>query len=238
MSGPELVVRGGREVDSLPADSAALDDSPGYFWPRPASSVHIGDRRPLTYSKAVSELLDPKASNVLSKADHCSAIYTHRVATQALSDTEAAIGNITLKTHNVSVSKYSDTSIIRGVQALDASKRLQAALDAAGWTIRELASNTGWVDGKPAPEQPEGAMSPSRIGNYLQGTRPIGQSEADVFARVFDVVATWFLGATDKTESTVLGSLRGHKGEIHEPRETGRHEVTHEQATKRRRHKR
>lgn len=56
-------------------------------------------------------------------------------------------------------------------------KRIRAARKAKGWTLRELAAQTGEV------------LSPSRISNYEQGLRLLKAPDATILAKVLGVTA-------------------------------------------------
>lgn len=145
---------------------------------------------------------------------------TERVAATSLPYTVRSVTAGWPLVHNLCMSKYTETTIIRGMRAADARNRLIAARKANGWSQKELAMKTGWIDdGRDAVKQPEGSLSPSQIGNFEQGTRSIGMEDAEILGRVFEVPSAWFVGAVSKQEAEIIQAARGGKrGEIHEPR--------------------
>jgi transcriptional regulator with XRE-family HTH domain len=76
----------------------------------------------------------------------------------------------------------------------------------AGLTQKELAEKTGFREARDI--QPSGALTPSRIGNYEQGTRWIGWDEALVLSRIFpDYHPAYFLAVITEQEARVLKAM-------------------------------
>lgn len=100
-----------------------------------------------------------------------------------------------------------DAAVIEGdAMAQEMGRRLRAARKARGWTQRELAMQTGWSDATEASEYR--GFSPSRIGNFEQGTRRLGIEEAKAFERIFGQPAAYFLGILDAKEAEIIATLR------------------------------
>lgn len=91
--------------------------------------------------------------------------------------------------------------------AIERGSRLKQCRKAKGWTQEELALATGWTT-----KEPTLGLSPSRIANFEQGTRRIGHEEAEVFQRVFEIPAAWFMALLDEREADILATLRGLSG--------------------------
>lgn len=86
--------------------------------------------------------------------------------------------------------------------ALECGRRLAECRNAKGMTQADLSKATSYRDRK-------SGLSPSRIGNFEQGTRRIRLEEAEILARVFtNYPAAYFMGAVSKRESKMLIALR------------------------------
>lgn len=74
-------------------------------------------------------------------------------------------------------------------------------------TQKALAAATGWTD-RPGSK----GLRDSRIANYEQGSRRIGQEEADIFASIFrDYPSAYFMGVVDEREAIMLQLMRQEK---------------------------
>ena len=209
-------------VDAFPRHGGPGNDSLRYLWAGPSMAVHVGSCSALGDVETAAELGDSSFSDEIGKIDHVDYYNTARVGPQDMSYTNAGITPKTGFKHNSCMAKYTDTTIIRGMQAADARLRLKAAREARGWSQERLSQETGWEAGKAAEEQPRGALSPSRIGNYEQGTRLIGLEEAEIFSNLFEVPAPWFLGVVDRKEAEILAVGREQRGKIVEPKRIDR----------------
>jgi len=88
----------------------------------------------------------------------------------------------------------------------EAGARVKRVRENAGLTQKELAERTGYREDRDI--QPRGALTPSRIGNYEQGTRWLGWEEALTLARVFpEYHPAYFLGVITDQEARVLHAL-------------------------------
>lgn len=96
--------------------------------------------------------------------------------------------------------------------AKESGVRIRAARDRHGWSQEELARRTGWVDDKPDQAQPN-ALSPSRIGNFEQGTRRIRHEQARILERVLRQPAAYFMGLISEHEARVIEALRHPPGD-------------------------
>lgn len=91
--------------------------------------------------------------------------------------------------------------------AKEMASRIREQRTARGWTQKQLAEATGWNQSDDDDGASKG-FSPSRIGNYEQGTRRLGHEEAEVFGRTFNLPAAYFLVAVDEHEAEVIAALR------------------------------
>lgn len=90
--------------------------------------------------------------------------------------------------------------------AIESGRRIRECRDAAGLTQTELAVKTGFL--KNRDTQPKGALTPSRIGNYEQGTRRVGWEEAQTLARIFPAYPpAYFMGVITEREARVLAAM-------------------------------
>lgn len=90
---------------------------------------------------------------------------------------------------------------------LEMGRRVKKERLARDWTQRQLAEATGWNPDKDDGVQ-KGVLSPSRIGNFEQGTRRIRHEEAEILSRVFGRAAPYYLAAVDEREAAVLEVMR------------------------------
>lgn len=93
--------------------------------------------------------------------------------------------------------------------AVERGARLRRCRLAMDWTQAELSLETGWT-----PEDPDTGLSASRIGNFEQGTRRIGHEEAEMFGRVFEIPAAYFMALIDAKEAEVIAALRGLRARV------------------------
>ena len=91
--------------------------------------------------------------------------------------------------------------------AREAGRRIQECRAERGMRQEDLAIATGWRKDLAAEEQAPDVLSPSRIGNFEQGTRRIGYEEAIVLQRVFRRPAAWFMAAITYPEAKLLAAL-------------------------------
>jgi transcriptional regulator with XRE-family HTH domain len=91
--------------------------------------------------------------------------------------------------------------------AKEMAKRIRDQRKAREWTQLDLAKATGWVESD-ADDGASSGYSPSRIGNYEQGTRRLGIEEAELFGRTFDLPAAYFLTVIDEHEARVIQAMR------------------------------
>ena len=75
--------------------------------------------------------------------------------------------------------------------SIEMGKRLAKCRKSRGWSQAELAAQTGWTQ-EDADEGRAAGFSPSRIGNYEQGSRRFSNEEAELFGRVFDLPTSWY----------------------------------------------
>jgi transcriptional regulator with XRE-family HTH domain len=103
--------------------------------------------------------------------------------------------------HNLCMAGKTDNSETDAI-AVVAGQRLRQFREQKGWTQAELARSTGWSED--VSRQPANALSPSRIGNFEQGTRRIGFEEAQVLEKLFHMPAAYFMGVISEDEARVL----------------------------------
>lgn len=96
----------------------------------------------------------------------------------------------------------------KDVVAMERGSRLAADRRARGWTQRQLSEKTGWTQ-RDEDEGRAHGISPSRIGNYEQGSRRIEVEEAEIFGEIFEMPAAYFMCLISEREARVLQALRG-----------------------------
>ncbi len=90
----------------------------------------------------------------------------------------------------------------------DNGKRIAGLRAARGWTQKDLAERTGWRQADEDEGRAKG-ISPSRLGNYEQGTRTLGVVEAEMLATAFgDFPSAYFMGVIDEREALVIQAMR------------------------------
>jgi transcriptional regulator with XRE-family HTH domain len=94
--------------------------------------------------------------------------------------------------------------------AKEMARRIRDHRLAREWTQEELAIATGWTQDDDDNGASKG-LSPSRIGNYEQGTRRLGVEEAEILCAVFGPPAGYFLTVLDEHEAQVLAAIRQQK---------------------------
>lgn len=91
--------------------------------------------------------------------------------------------------------------------AKESGNRIRAARKARGWSQRKLSEAMGWKDND--GRQPVGALKPSAIGNYEQGSRRVGWEEAQALSKVFsEYPPAYFMGVISETEANVIHALQ------------------------------
>lgn len=105
--------------------------------------------------------------------------------------------------HNLCMPKKNTDPI-----AIEMGRRIAEERKARGLTQEQLAALTGWK-----PDEDEHAdgrgLSPSRIANYEQGSRRIGNEEAEIFATAFPgLPPAYFMALIDVREARVLYAMR------------------------------
>jgi transcriptional regulator with XRE-family HTH domain len=94
--------------------------------------------------------------------------------------------------------------------AKEMARRIKEYREARNWTQEELARATGWTQDDDDNGASKG-LSPSRIGNYEQGTRRLGVEEAEILCAVFGPPSGYFLTVLDEHEAMVLTVVRQQK---------------------------
>lgn len=115
---------------------------------------------------------------------------------------EAFSEELARKVHNLCMSKKKDDPI-----AKEMGRRLAESRTARGWTQAQLAKLTGWRLEDAEAGKAKG-ISPSRIGNYEQGTRRFKNEEAEILGEVFGLPAAYFLVVLDEHEAEVIIAMR------------------------------
>lgn len=124
-----------------------------------------------------------------------------------MSNTIRSVTYLPMPLHNLCMAKKKQDA--RDTYAIESGIRLATTRRARGWTQEELSRRTGWNVDKDKHEQAPGALAPSRISNYEQGLRRIGQDEAVVFERIFDEYpAAYYMGVISDAEARVVAAMR------------------------------
>lgn len=91
--------------------------------------------------------------------------------------------------------------------AKEMGQRIAAARKERGWTQDRLAHETGWRQADADHGRARG-LSPSRLGNYEQGTRRLDVEEAEILSGVFGLPAAYFLAAITRYEADILVAIQ------------------------------
>lgn len=90
--------------------------------------------------------------------------------------------------------------------AKESGRRIREAREARKWSQKDLSEAMGWkdTDGR----QPVGALKPSAIGNYEQGSRRVNWEEAVALAKVFtEFPPAYFMAVISEAEAAVLSAM-------------------------------
>lgn len=91
--------------------------------------------------------------------------------------------------------------------AVEMGRRLAKCRKELDWSQARLAGETGWTQEDADAGQAIG-FSPSRIGNYEQGSRRFKIEEAELFGRIFGRSPAYFLVLIDEREDDVIIAMR------------------------------
>ena len=103
--------------------------------------------------------------------------------------------------HNLCMAKKVDAI------ALEMGKRITADRKSKGWTQYQLALKTGW-DAELDDGAQRNVLSPSRIGNFEQGTRRVRHEQAQILGRIFGRPTAYYLAAVTEQEAAVIDAMR------------------------------
>lgn len=91
--------------------------------------------------------------------------------------------------------------------AAEMGRRLADCRKRMNWTQAALAEQTGWKPEDADAGTAQG-VAPSAIGNYEQGTRRIGNEQAEIFGRIFGLPSAYFMVVVDEHEAEIIIALR------------------------------